>query len=266
MGGLSAVNSNILKTSAAEYYIQAASSNSYVRFEARQKFIEFLLTDALTLPDSQLKRYYEKGLLFAKQNSEEAPDNVMFNLLLLGLFNRGERFDKDWPREVLNIAPRALELSPTRPQIYQEIGFANLILGNKNEALSAMRKALELNFKPFESHWDLVVTYASLNMVEEVSAEIQEIIERGYSSQLSAARYDVLGRIYTNIGNHARAEQYFKKASELDGENYVFAINYALSLYYQNRRDEAMNIFESIKTSFPEVSADIDNIISSISK
>ncbi|MBI2096666.1 MAG: O-antigen ligase family protein [Candidatus Sungbacteria bacterium] len=76
--------------------------------------------------------------------SGPAPDAK--HLLFLGsIYNSSVALDPTYGREALNVLQRALQLSPTKQQIYFELTSTYLALGNLDAALEAIEKAAQLD-------------------------------------------------------------------------------------------------------------------------
>ena len=130
------------------------------------------------------------------------------------LYNRVGGPDSSFPDQTLALGKKAIALSPTRPQIYFELGQAYF---NKNEpetALAQFEKALELNPQPKESHFNMAVA-AILAGEEELAERELAYIENSPGYQLTVNDYLGLSRVYRQAGDLENFVKMHELAAEL---------------------------------------------------
>jgi O-antigen ligase/tetratricopeptide (TPR) repeat protein len=198
----------------------AISYNTYQTSELRQKFAElaFNASGSNKLTDQQKSAIFNDAIFEIKENIKNAPQNVQNYLYLMTLYNAADRFDISRLSQVIKLGEQALLLSPTRPQIYFEMGQAAISLGNLDEGIGYFEKAVELNPEARESHWNLA---ASL-IIAGRNAEADEVFARMEAQGFVFATHDNLRRIlqvYMVLDDKAAIVRTYEQILELDETN-----------------------------------------------
>ncbi len=167
---------------ASELYQEAISMDTYQETEIRQKYAEFALD---LLRGNKADREFIRSQIFKaaeyiKENIKKHPYDVQHYLFLMMLYNQMSVYDVSYANKVLELGEKALELSPTRPQIYYEIGQAYLTLGQKEKSIKAFKKAIDLQPEARESWWNLAMAYAVMNDVKNSDKTLEKLAEMGY--------------------------------------------------------------------------------------
>lgn len=89
-----------------------------------------------------------------KKALEIEPLNARFMMMLSGVYLQTASPDNSYLAEADSLLQKALELSPTRQELYFYIGQARMYQGRLEEALAAFKRAVELNDKVGISHWN----------------------------------------------------------------------------------------------------------------
>jgi len=152
-----------------------------------------------------LKESFEMAISEMEKSIKEHPLNVRYYLFLGQLYNTASSFNKDYLIEAEEVFKKALELSPRRQEIYHELGWANLIQGKNEEAISFFKEALLLNEKIATSHWNLGLAYISAKKYEEGLAEIEEFlkISRSYGSDPNAILF--IAQAHAEVSDFSKA-------------------------------------------------------------
>jgi tetratricopeptide (TPR) repeat protein len=179
-------------------------AQSYVKQENYDKALEIISKGREEFPDSyallidEANVYYKKG------------DNVGFT----------ERLQK------------AIELNPTEPTLYYNVGVMNMDQKKIDEAISYFKKAIEL--KP-----DYVDAYNNIGAA--IIEKTEPIIEEMNKSLSDFDKYDKLQAQQLEI--YREALPYYEKAHELDGEN-ISVIQTLIGLYENLGEDEKRNVLK----------------------
>jgi len=136
----------------------------------------------------EIARYFDYTIEQIKKNIKAFPEDVKNYLYLMTLYNASYSLDKNRLNLVLELGEKALTLSPTRPQIYFEMGQACINLGKPEKGLGYLKKGVALADHVAEAHWNLALAY--LFVGDENSAQKEfEIAEK------KSNRADILLRL-----------------------------------------------------------------------
>ncbi len=232
-------------------FTAAIEMQTYQTPEIRQKLADNLLLYNKTQNNLTQQEVYDNfkiGIQQVKNNITEHPLDVQNHLYLLALLNKAAVYDPGYYNQVLEYAEQALKLSPTRPQIYFEMGQATISTGNIEQAIEYFQKGVDLYPENLESHWNLLTAYivsgkqelaqkeyeymeergfnfntvANLNRLYNVylfvnnNQKLVEILNKVIEIQPNAINYARLAAVYKQLGNYAAARQAVAKAVELD--------------------------------------------------
>ncbi len=167
---------------ASEIYKEAISMQTYQSTEIRQKYAEFAMdiVRRREVPDDFAKNRLIEAIEYTKENIKEHPYDVQHYLFLMMLYNQMTVFDKSYAQKAVDISEKALSLSPTRPQIYYELGQAYLALSQNDKAIESFKKAVDLQPEARESWWNLAMAYAVINDVENSDKILEKLNEMNY--------------------------------------------------------------------------------------
>src|SRR6266852_4667705 len=108
---------------------------------------------------------------------------------------------------------KVVELDPTMMRAYDSLGLCYDYLGQSNEAIKHLNRAVELNrlqTKPSPwPHVDLAVLLVSVNQLADAEKDLREALS--FDSRLPQAHYQ-LGRVLEMQGRYQEAVQSFKQA------------------------------------------------------
>ena len=248
--GLGLVNAG-KEQSAIDLFKQAIDMNTYQTSEIRQKLADNVILSNNTssgLDNTQVINNFNLAIDEVKANIKAAPKDVQNYLYLMALLNRSAGFDTTRLEQVINWGEKALPLSPTRPQIYFEMGQARIGQKRFDDGIVYFQKAVDLNPKTMESRWNLMAAYAVAGRDTEAGAQYDFMAKNGYNFsspenlerlyrvymvagkkeavaavlekltflQPTADNYAKLATIYREIGQKEKARQAVKKAVELN--------------------------------------------------
>ena len=150
-------------------------------------------------------------------NIQEAPEDVQNYLYLMALYNASRQ--KQYIEKIEAVGKKALELSPTRPQTYFEMGQAKMMLGQRDEGIAYFKKAVDLAPWAMETHWNLAAAYIMADRLDEADQLFTSL--EGYNG----FRFDTeqnLSRvmnIYLTVQNKARTQQTLSRLVEINPAN-----------------------------------------------
>lgn len=126
----------------------------------------------------------------------------------------------------------AAEIKPEAPEIYRELGAANLYLGNYAEAERLLKDALALDQDIAGVHNKLVLLYKTSGRLDDAIIQLQAILRKNSSD--TDALFD-LGVIYAQKGLYSQAINNFTRIIDIDATN--AQAHYNLGLAYYNKKD-----------------------------
>jgi len=234
-----------------EIFQKAINMNTYQSPELRKKLGDNILTYNKTnskLSATDVKNNFEICIQELKNNINEHPNDAQDYMYLAAIYNRAAIYNANYLDNVIETSKQALKLSPTRPQIYFEMGQAEANRKNFDKAIEYFKLGIELNPKTVESHWNLMTAYILSGQTENAEKEkefiksrgqdfddinnlnrlysiylsvgnknkLVEILEKVVIIQPSGLSYARLATVYKEVGKYAKALEAVKKAVELD--------------------------------------------------
>ena len=219
------------------------------KFEARQQLYEFAygLNQSQNILESDLLKASDFAINELKKSIAQEPKNVSAYLWLGTLFNRLSKYDSQYANLAIQSLDSALDLSPTRPQLYFQRGLSYAISGQNSLAINDYQKALNLAPWVIESHWQFLALGVAIGDFKLVDGQLSEMNNWGWRPKLqdfdrlinlylgvkkydriielyqeilaiqpSAQRYFQLAQVYAKNGDKQSAESQAKKAIGID--------------------------------------------------
>lgn len=192
-------------------FAKALSFGTYMDEEIRQRLVDYAheAAGSGTLSPQEQQSLYEFVAEELEKNLETSPRDVKNYLYLMSVLNIANRELRQVDR-VFDLGRTALELSPTRMQIYAELGQAAFLKNRPAEGLEYFRKGVELNPYPKESHFNYLLGSILAGREDLVRAEMEALRELGHA--LGASEYAAMARAYTQIKNFTKAIENYQTA------------------------------------------------------
>jgi len=243
-------------------FVKVLEMNTPYNQEYRQHFAEFttgsILSDLVDFnwqKNAALKTIEE----FDRQ-IEEKPLSARNYLMYMRFLNKTYKFDINWLNKSLELGKKAVELSPTRPQVYNEMAYSQIYLGKHyesigniekakevfNEAVINTEKALSLNDRVMESYTNVIMILFTAGDNNKVQVYLDKMDEIG----LNYHREDVLKRMVNSAvyaEDYSYASKFNKELTELAPDNPSNWIDLALSYAYLGEKEKAVETAEKIK-------------------
>ncbi len=236
---------------AVKVFQQAIQMNTYQTPELRQKLADNILTYNKTkngLTQAEVINNFQICIQALRDNLSEHPTDVQNHLYLMAVLNQAAVLDTRYLDSMLAVGQEATKLSPTRPQIYFEMGQALATLKKYQEALEYFKQGVALNPQTAESHWNLMAIYLIIKDDKKAQEEYNFLAQHGYNFnsaailnrlynvyllanrieklvdvmlklikiEPTASNYARLAAVYYQIGDHQNARLAVQKAVELD--------------------------------------------------
>ncbi|MFH1456769.1 MAG: O-antigen ligase family protein [Patescibacteria group bacterium] len=239
--GLIAGSSGNIEES-VKFFNEAIAMNTYQNSEIRQKVVDIIVGHGKS------KENFEYAIDLIKNNIKEHPIDVQNYLYLIMLLNKSGSLDQNNFVQAVKVGKEALKLSPTRAQIYFEMGRAEFSQLHFENGIAYFKEAVKLNPSTMESQWNLLTAYSLVvqnNNADHVKNNMEDLgcnfrdpvqLERLYNIYTMTKRYDkmveileknieqdknikwytMLATVYRDMGNNIKAVETAKKAVEID--------------------------------------------------
>ena len=160
------------------------------RFEARQQYATYVLnlTRNEAVSSEVVRPMLEEALQELRKSVDEEPNYIRNHLYFASVANRAQAMIDGAAKQVIEVLEPVTGLSPTRPQVWFELGQAYLMTGNAERGLELYRQGLEHSWRVLESHIDMAVAYFLTNQPDEAMNEIS-IIKRDIQPNIPAEQY-----------------------------------------------------------------------------
>jgi len=243
-------------------FVDVLEMNTPYNQEYRQHFAEFVtgsITSDLVNANWQKKAALRTIQEFDKQ-IEEKPKSARNYLMFMRFLNKAYKFNVEWLNKSLDLGKKAAQLSPTRPQVYNEMAYTQIYLGKYYESIGSMEKAnqvfnqsvintekaLALNDRVMESYINVIMILFTVGQNDKVQIYLSQMDE----ISLDYHREDVLKRM-VNSAIYARdynwASKFNKELTELVPDKPDHWINLALSYAYLGQKEKAIETAEKVK-------------------
>src|SRR5258708_2965287 len=193
--------------------------------------------------DASLIRYHEKKDRFwAPKTLAAAPQAQRLNHNLPEVhFSLGNVYTASGKgAEAVSELKRALQLAPNSDDGYRGLGKAYLGLGQKDLALQAYQKAIELNPYYWVNYNYAGQAYFALGDYDKALAAFQRIIELEPDNTFG---YLNVGAIYFQQGKYDQCIPFFQKALQIQ-PHYLTYSNLGTAFFYLKRYAESVPMFE----------------------
>lgn len=204
---------------------KAIADGTQIRFEARQQYAEFLY--AQSIPNYTSTQYWtqdQNAIAELQKSIQEAPLDVKNYLHLLILYNSATQVApdaqsaSDMIQKAIDIGLQSETMSPTRAQIYYQVGQAYMNAGMTDKALAELQYAVKLSPDVVEAHWNLGAAY----LLSGQNANAKEQFDIAQSLGLNENDPSVLlrfGQLYIKVKDYPDALVQYQKIVSLLPQN-----------------------------------------------
>lgn len=199
---------------------QAIDMKTYHTQELRQKLADnILIRNKLSnkLTKYEVQKNFEIAIEELKKNIAEHPKDVQNYLYLMAILNQAGVYD-----QVIEWGKKAIPLSPTRPQIYFEMGQASINQKKFEEGINYFKKGVLLNPQTMDSHWLLMTAYILAGQNEQADEEHRFMTEHNYGFD-TLQNLNRLYNVYRVVGNYKKVAEILEKLVVIEptGINYA---------------------------------------------
>ncbi len=197
---------------------KALSYGTYMDEEIRQRLVDYASEAVFSgqLSSQEQSEVYQYVMDELRKSIRDFPEDVKNYLYLVSVINRFTG-NQQMIDEALSLGQKALALSPTRPQIYFELGQAAFSKKQFEEGLEYFRSAIAQNPEPKESHFNYLLAGIIAKREDIATEELAKLKELGY--ELTSRDYTNLARAYLEAGDNFKLAESYQKAAELDPQN-----------------------------------------------
>ena len=187
-----------------EKYKEAVTYNVPIKYEIRNKFVQYVLEFTTANPSDQL---VIDALKLAISEEEKNADNFPIDYLpklylsrLHVMLGRGD-LESPYNDEALRYSLEALELAPKFVRTYYEVAQGYLNKKDNANAMKYLEEAVKLNPEVGISYWYLGMLKYDMGLRDEGARLVWEGIARGFSP--GELDYVKLSQIYLRESNYA---------------------------------------------------------------
>ncbi|OGE76809.1 MAG: hypothetical protein A3C85_03270 [Candidatus Doudnabacteria bacterium RIFCSPHIGHO2_02_FULL_48_21] len=208
---------------------KALSYGTYMDEEIRQRLFDYAAESSASgaLSPQEKKDLYNFVVSEFEKNIAQAPHDVKNYLYLMNVFNISAAEIGNVDR-VFELGEQALKLSPTRPQIYTELGQAAFLKGRQDLGLEYFKKAVDLNPQPKESHLNYILAAVLSKRADIVNEEFNNLRQLGHT--LTAEDHGLIANIYGQVCDVSAARAQIQTAVSLESKYKVQGQNFIAEL------------------------------------
>jgi O-antigen ligase len=265
---------------AYDKFVEIIDMNTANNQEYRQHFGE-LVIKLLNKENGLDQKFKKQAVLKAEEEFnkqiQEKPLSARNYPMFTRFLNRTYQFDVRHLEKSLELGLRAIELSPTRPQLYYEVAYTQIYLGKYyrslgkteeterffDQAVANMQKAIDLQDQVIESYVNMVMVLFTVGQNEKV----QSYLDRMGELELYYRRPNVLERM-ANSAIHAKdyewTNKFYQEIVAIDPNKPSYWVNLALSYAHLDQKEKAVETAEKIKEFGGEYTAQSEAFIQDV--
>jgi tetratricopeptide (TPR) repeat protein/predicted Ser/Thr protein kinase len=149
--------------------------------------------------------------------------------------------------EAVSELKRALELAPNSDAAYRNLGDAYIRNGQSDEAISAYQKAVAANSYNWNNHTSLGNAYFGLGDNAKALPEFEKVIEIASDSPMG---YEGVGSVYLREGKWSEAIAQFQKALTIAPDSPTYS-NLGTAYFFLKNYDQATKMYEKAVAMTP---------------
>ncbi len=231
----------------ANLYLKSINEAVTGRYEAREQLANFALQ---VVNKTDIENYVKYNVLNQtlaelKKSIQEEPTHVRHYLYYASIVNRATIAGFQNPRDAIAYLTQAISLSPTRPQVYFELGQAYFLERNFEDGLKNFKKGAELSPKVIDSHIDLAVAYIVSGNPDKGKEEI-EYARQNLTDKLTDQQYLRVIKTLENIKNYNLLAEIYELYSQDYPQNPEIMAQMALAYALAGQSQQAIDIANSI--------------------
>lgn len=151
---------------------------------------------------------------------------------------------------------RGLELAPNSDEAYRRLGTAYQSIGQKDDAIKALQKAVEINPYYWTNQSALGAAYFEYGNYEGALKQFQIVTQL---EPQNAAGYDNIGSVYSRMGRYEESVAAFQKALQIQPYPATYT-NLGTSFFYLKRYSESVPMFQKAVEMSPNDETFVGNL------
>ncbi|MDD5589865.1 MAG: O-antigen ligase family protein [Candidatus Portnoybacteria bacterium] len=238
---------------------RAFEYGTFGRFEIRLQVFESaknLLGNYEQYNDEQKKivaDFTNFALQEAEKTLKEQPLDTRYNLIIGQLFLAAAQVDPANIRRANDILEMVLSQSPNRQITLFSLGEATIRNGNIEKGLSYFQRAIDLNNKILEPHWNLALIYFSIGDEQKGREKLDEITAKFGVNAFDADMLRRLGAVFITYKDYGTANFYLDKALELNPNDANAYVGLAGLYLGQGDKQRAKNAIQKAAQLNPDL-------------
>lgn len=249
---------------AMDIYKQAYNKGTFglpeISFQMEESSFRFL--GSTQIPDETKKQLIALVIDGMKKSLEMEPLNVRFMLMLSNFYMASLQYEPSLINEADTLLQKALELSPERQEIFFSLGQIRAYQGRISEVLPLFKKAVELNEKVAQSHWNYGLMAIVLDQKSLGEAEIKRAKELGYSYDAAAMKQ--LISAYMQTKDRQKMMAVYQEWIGLDPTNPDVYLNLAATFYQLDEKENARDFALKAVQLDPTLKDRVDQFIKAL--
>ncbi|MFA6215548.1 MAG: O-antigen ligase family protein [Patescibacteria group bacterium] len=205
------------------YFKQAIEQALPGRFEARQQLSNFAvqLAQNQNIDQAKSRSVLNYTVTELQKSVNEEPLNFRHRLWLGSVYNSVFILDQTAPQKALQVMQAGIDLSPTRPQLYFEMGQSYGLLGNFDQAIEYFKKGVALSPEVLDSNWNLLSIYIVTSHFDLADQEYQTMLKLGLKPGVN--EYQRLISLYSRVKKYDKMIELFNQLIKIDesSDNYA---------------------------------------------
>lgn len=190
----------------------------------------------LILYDQKKDSLLAQKALGAAQQAQRLNDNLPEVHFSLGkVYNASGR-----TAEAITELKRALELAPNSDDGYRALGKAYLTLGQKEQALQAYQKAVDINPYYWINYNSIGQAYSQLGEYDQSLTALRHVIELEPQNSFG---YLNVGAVYFQQGKYEESIPYFQKSLQIQPDDKTYS-DLGTAYFYLKRYSDSVPMFE----------------------
>jgi len=155
------------------YFLDSIYGNPIGQFETRQQLSSYALEVSRdpNVSPNQIIQLAKLATDELEKTIAQEPLNVRYRLWLAMVYNSLAGYIQDAPQKAIAHLEKTLELSPTRPQVYFELGQSYAITNQFDKSIEYYQKGVDLVPDVIDAHWNLLTIYILSGRFEEAEIE-----------------------------------------------------------------------------------------------
>lgn len=187
------------------------------RFEARQQLANYVngVSGNKNIPEDHLRTMIDYATKELEKSVDEEPLNIRQYLFLSTFYNASTRFNRGNSQKVIILLQDAVDLSPTRPQIYYEIGQAYAFLNNFEKSSQYFEKGASIASRVIDDQWNLLTIYIVFQK-NDLAEQQFDAMQQDLNWQPKLADYKRLVELYGRVSNYSKMIEFQNRVVELE--------------------------------------------------